>query len=135
MLPTLAAANTTASGFSAAKTHSRQPSYPNQARHGYAPKYALTQGIQAVRNNAALHATVACYIYFRIEVQHEWRPLLAAYRNAAPAFLQQGVLVCSTRAMANPGNSSKLFQNPVSQIQTLQVFNGGKPCGWLGHNG
>lgn len=39
--------------------------------------------------------------------------------------------------MAYAGNSAKPFQNPVSttnEIQLLQVFNSGKPCGWLGQH-
>lgn len=37
--------------------------------------------------------------------------------------------------MAHFEHSATTLQNPVTtikQIQTLQVFNGGKPCGWLG---
>ncbi len=37
--------------------------------------------------------------------------------------------------MAHLEHRTRTFQNPVTtpqQIQTLQVFNGGKPCGWLG---
>lgn len=34
--------------------------------------------------------------------------------------------------MANLGNSATPLQDPVNTIQALQVFNGGKPCGWLG---
>ncbi|WP_414676055.1 hypothetical protein [Limnobacter sp.] len=37
--------------------------------------------------------------------------------------------------MAHLEHSATTLQNPVTtpqQIQTLQVFNGGKPCGWLG---
>jgi len=38
--------------------------------------------------------------------------------------------------MAHLEHSATTLQNPVTthqRIQTLQVFNGGKPCGWLGH--
>jgi len=37
--------------------------------------------------------------------------------------------------MAHPEYRTATLQNPVTtqqRIQTLQVFNGGKPCGWLG---
>ena len=35
--------------------------------------------------------------------------------------------------MAHLEQRTTTLSNPVSAIQTLQVFNSGKPCGWLGH--